>query len=53
VSIALTYIDVAARSVGIPEDFSFYLVSLCNAGMFMGRLMTGFGTDAFGTCFIA
>lgn len=46
--LVLTYIDIGARSVGISADFSFYLVTIANASSLIGRMMTGFGMDAFG-----
>ncbi|KAJ7104537.1 major facilitator superfamily domain-containing protein [Mycena crocata] len=44
----LTYIDVSATSVGIPSDFSFYLISMANGASLFGRLMAGVTTDKFG-----
>ncbi|KAG7086043.1 hypothetical protein E1B28_003564 [Marasmius oreades] len=44
----LTYIDIAAVEVGIPADFSFYLVSITNASSTFGRLSTGLFADRFG-----
>ncbi|KAH8823531.1 major facilitator superfamily domain-containing protein [Flagelloscypha sp. PMI_526] len=44
----LTYIDVSATFVGIPADFSFYLVSMANAGSAVGRLMGGYLVDKIG-----
>ncbi|KAJ7580774.1 major facilitator superfamily domain-containing protein [Mycena floridula] len=44
----LTYIDIDAISVGVPSDFSFYLVSIANASSLLGRLTTGFAVDKFG-----
>ena len=45
----LTYIDVSAAFVGIDENFSFYLVSIANAGSFVGRLAGGILADRYGT----
>ncbi|KAJ7072762.1 major facilitator superfamily domain-containing protein [Mycena amicta] len=44
----LTYIDVSATSVGVPSDFSFYLVSIANAASLLGRISSGVATDRFG-----
>ena len=44
----LTYIDVSAAFVGIDENFSFYLVSIANAGSFVGRLAGGLLADRYG-----
>jgi MCP family monocarboxylic acid transporter-like MFS transporter 10 len=44
----LTFIDISAINVGVPENFSFYLVSLVNAGGGVGRLMTGVMVDRWG-----
>jgi MFS family permease len=44
----LTFIDISAVNVGVPEDFSFYLVSLVNAGGGVGRLLTGVMVDRWG-----
>ncbi|KAI0086146.1 MFS general substrate transporter [Irpex rosettiformis] len=44
----LTYIDASASFAGIDDNFSFYLVSIANAGSAIGRLASGFGADIFG-----
>ncbi|KAF8065357.1 major facilitator superfamily domain-containing protein [Lyophyllum atratum] len=44
----LTFIDVSAIAIGIPEDFSFYLVSISNASSGVGRLAAGFFVDKTG-----
>ncbi|KAJ3566847.1 hypothetical protein NP233_g6743 [Leucocoprinus birnbaumii] len=44
----LTFIDVSAIAVGISPDFSFYLVSLANAGSGVGRIVTGIVADKYG-----
>ncbi|KAJ8075499.1 hypothetical protein PM082_021129 [Marasmius tenuissimus] len=44
----LTYIDVAATSVGVSEDISFYLVSIANAASGFGRLATSLFVDKTG-----
>lgn len=44
----LTYIDLSAITVGISPDFSFYLVSIANAGSGLGRISSGFLGDRFG-----
>ncbi|KIY61531.1 MFS general substrate transporter [Cylindrobasidium torrendii FP15055 ss-10] len=44
----LTYIDVSATSVGIPAEFSFYLVSIANAGSGVGRYCAGLLCDMYG-----
>lgn len=48
ISQVLTYIDVSASFVGIDENFSFYLVSIANAGSFVGRLAGGILADRYG-----
>ncbi|CAL1705216.1 unnamed protein product [Somion occarium] len=44
----LTYIDISAVSAGIPEDFSFYLVSIANAASGIGRIGGGIFADKLG-----
>lgn len=44
----LTFIDISAIAIGISPDFSFYLVSLANAGSGVGRIVTGLMADKFG-----
>ena len=44
----LTYIDVSASAAGISPEFSFYLVSIANAGSGLGRLVSGILADRFG-----
>ena len=44
----LTYIDISAAFVGVDENFSFYLVSIANAGSALGRVSAGFLSDRFG-----
>ncbi|KAL0946436.1 hypothetical protein HGRIS_012659 [Hohenbuehelia grisea] len=44
----LTYIDVSATSLGISPDFSFYLISIANAGSLLGRIFAGIGSDRIG-----
>jgi MCP family monocarboxylic acid transporter-like MFS transporter 10 len=44
----LTYIDLSATTAGISPDFSFYLVSISNAGSGLGRLAAGVLADKFG-----
>ena len=44
----LTYIDLGATAVGISPEFSFYLVSIANAGSGLGRILSGFFADKFG-----
>lgn len=45
----LTYIDVSATFVGIDENFSFYLVSIANAGSAVGRIGGGLLADRYGS----
>lgn len=45
----LYYIDVSAAFEGVDPGFTLYLVSIANAGSAVGRLSSGFLTDAFGT----
>ncbi|KAJ3566848.1 hypothetical protein NP233_g6742 [Leucocoprinus birnbaumii] len=44
----LTFIDVSAIAAGISPEFSFYLVSLANAGSGVGRIVTGLMADRYG-----
>lgn len=44
----LTYIDVSATFVGVDPNFSFYLISIANAGSGFGRLLCGSLSDRFG-----
>ena len=44
----LTYIDVSASAAGISPEFSFYLVSIANAGSGLGRILSGMLADKFG-----
>jgi len=44
----LTFIDPSAIAAGVPEDFSFYLVSIANASSGLGRLVTGVMVDKYG-----
>jgi MFS family permease len=44
----LTYIDISAATVGIDENFSFYLVSITNAASGFGRLTAGVACDRYG-----
>ena len=45
---ALTYIDLSATTVGISPEFSFYLLSIANAGSGLGRIVSGILADKFG-----
>jgi MCP family monocarboxylic acid transporter-like MFS transporter 10 len=44
----LTYIDLSATRIGISPKFSFYLVSITNAGSGLGRISSGVLADKFG-----
>ncbi|KDQ06837.1 hypothetical protein BOTBODRAFT_192820 [Botryobasidium botryosum FD-172 SS1] len=44
----LTYIDVAGVSAGLDPNFTFYLVSIANAGSAVGRLSGGLMGDRIG-----
>lgn len=44
----LTYIDLSATRIGISPRFSFYLISITNAGSGLGRISSGFLADRFG-----
>ncbi|KAF8146847.1 major facilitator superfamily domain-containing protein [Mycena galopus ATCC 62051] len=44
----LIYIDVRATDVGVPPDFSFYLISMANGASLFGRMAAGFTADKFG-----
>ena len=43
-----TYIDLNAVTVGLSPDFSFYLVSIANAGSTLGRVSSGILANKFG-----
>jgi MFS family permease len=45
----LTYIDLSAIAVGISPEFSFYLLSIANAGSGLGRISSGYLGDKLGT----
>ncbi|KAH9926927.1 MFS general substrate transporter [Fomitopsis serialis] len=44
----LTYIDVSAQGTNVPENLSFYLLPIANAGSLIGRIVGGFLADRFG-----
>ncbi|KAF8162499.1 major facilitator superfamily domain-containing protein, partial [Mycena galopus ATCC 62051] len=44
----LTYMDVRATDVGVPPDFSFYLISVANGASLFGRMTAGFTADKLG-----
>ncbi|KAF9646429.1 MFS general substrate transporter [Thelephora ganbajun] len=44
----LTYIDLSAIAVGIPPEFSFYLLSITNAASGFGRIASGRLGDKLG-----
>ncbi|KAG8899407.1 hypothetical protein FRB99_006752 [Tulasnella sp. 403] len=44
----LTFLDVSAVVVGVSPDFSFYLVSIANAGSGVGRIVSGLLSDRLG-----
>lgn len=44
----LTYIDVSAQFAGVDPNFSFYLLSIANAGSAVGRLGGGILSDVVG-----
>ena len=44
----LTYIDLSATRIGISPKFSFYLISIANAGSGIGRISSGILADKFG-----
>ena len=44
----LIYIDLSATTIGISPEFSFYLVSIANAGSGLGRVASGFLSDKIG-----
>jgi len=45
----LTYLDLSATTIGIPPEFSFYLISIANAGSGLGRISSGFFADKLGS----
>jgi len=49
----LTYIDLSATTVGISPNFSFYLVSITNAGSGLGRIVAGILADELGALTVA
>ena len=44
----LIFIDLSATRVGISPEFSFYLLSITNAGSGLGRVSSGILADKFG-----
>jgi len=44
----LIFIDLSATKVGISPEFSFYLLSITNAGSGLGRVCCGILADKFG-----
>ena len=44
----MTYLDISATRMGVDPDFSFYLLSILNAGSVFGRLASGPLMDRFG-----
>lgn len=48
--IVLTYIPISAIQVGIPNDFSFYFISIANGSSAFGRLSAGLLADRLGEC---
>ena len=44
----LTYLDLSATTMGISPEFSFYLLSIANAGSGLGRIASGILGDKFG-----
>lgn len=44
----LTFIDLSATTIGISPEFSFYLLSIANAGSGLGRISSGLLADKFG-----
>lgn len=47
-SLVLIYLEVGAVSVGVSEDFAFYLISIANASSLFGRLTASAVTDRMG-----
>ncbi|KAG8984521.1 hypothetical protein FRB95_005827 [Tulasnella sp. JGI-2019a] len=45
----LTFIDNSGIEAGLSPDFSFYLVSIANAGSGVGRIVSGILSDRFGS----
>ncbi|KAI0345395.1 MFS general substrate transporter [Trametopsis cervina] len=43
-----TYIDVSASAAGVDSNFSFYLLSISNAGSAVGRIIAGPMVDSWG-----
>lgn len=50
--LVLTYIDISAASIGIDDNFSFYLVSIANGASACGRLTSGLLCDRVGKIFL-
>jgi len=44
----LTFIDLSATKIGISPEFSFYLLSITNAGSGLGRIVSGSLADKLG-----
>ena len=49
----LTYLDLSATRIGISPEFSFYLISIANAGSGLGRISCGFIADTLGPLTVA
>ncbi|KAH9839720.1 MFS general substrate transporter [Rhodofomes roseus] len=44
----LTYIDISAQGTSVPENLSFYLLPIANAGSLVGRVAAGLLADKYG-----
>ncbi|CAE6453928.1 unnamed protein product [Rhizoctonia solani] len=44
----LTYLEVYAIEIGLPEDFSFYMIPIANAASLFGRVGSGIVSDRIG-----
>ncbi|KAG1734328.1 MFS general substrate transporter [Suillus lakei] len=44
----LTYMSVSAVAIGVPQNFSFYIIAIANAASMFGRLLAGLLADKFG-----
>ncbi|KAF8699172.1 MFS general substrate transporter, partial [Rhizoctonia solani] len=44
----LTYLEVYATEIGLPEDFAFYMIPIANAASLFGRVGSGVVSDRIG-----
>ncbi|ELU44177.1 monocarboxylate permease [Rhizoctonia solani AG-1 IA] len=46
--LVLTYLEVYATEIGLPEDFAFYMIPIANAASLFGRVGSGVVSDRIG-----